>query len=425
MSGTNNKLLETIANAYQGATKRASIGDNADDGLQSPSEGSRSKENSKDVSAQKPLSVQGAADGPSIGGLDSPINDIGPKKGETGTNVPSTKSTKDDPGTSHPAKAASASDILKIASQGDGLMASIAMYANELNKQASAAGTSTPATPTQTKTASENPAVTEARVNGYLTGAALASVVTQGNSYEKAAAEFVQQNAAALSGVPAQAQPSNFDRVFQQEITAIAEKAANDANAVADYIHACNRTAKAAEGLPPEDPMAAGAGGMPPGGDPMAAMGGGGGGDPAAAMGGGDPMAAMGGGGAPPMGGDPAAGGMPPGGAPGGAAGGGQVDPAAMEVAQALMSGELTLEELAQALTQGGDPAAAAASGGDPAAAGGGAPPAPPAAADAGGPPADSGAKGKESDKEAAEKRAAARAGIVNLINTAVERFKK
>jgi len=72
--------------------------------------GSRASENESDVKAQIPgESVnEGGEITSTTGGENTPTNSIGTKKGPTGTDVPSTKSTKDDPGTSHIAKAAAA-----------------------------------------------------------------------------------------------------------------------------------------------------------------------------------------------------------------------------------------------------------------------------------------------------------------------------
>lgn len=72
--------------------------------------GQRASENESDVKAQIPgESVnEGGEITSTTGGENTPTNSIGTKKGPTGSDVPSTKSTKDDPGTSHIAKAAAA-----------------------------------------------------------------------------------------------------------------------------------------------------------------------------------------------------------------------------------------------------------------------------------------------------------------------------
>lgn len=102
-----NDSLHDLINELMGGIQKSA---EAETGERKPvSEGSRSSENASDVKgAVGGLNVNKAPAADSVpgAGVNTPTNSIGAKSAPTGEDVPTTKSTKDDPGTSHPAKAA-------------------------------------------------------------------------------------------------------------------------------------------------------------------------------------------------------------------------------------------------------------------------------------------------------------------------------
>lgn len=401
MATTNSGLLAALsefAGSVPGMAKSASIGDNTPDGTKPASEGSRSAENTSDVKAEIPLNVNGTDAGPgSVGGQNTATNSIGTNKTETGKDVPGTKSTKDDPGTSHPAKAGpngngsgkeagANEDLIDLANS---LMADIAVYSSD-GYQKQASGEKQAAKPPVAP-----PATTEPKDKKPVPPAAPAAPAAEAKpeEAEKAAADkaaadenlglligqFLATNVLGESEKTAEAQQAGLVKYAEDLVNNIVAQANTDAQIAAEVLAGYVATKQAQAGgdqLPPPVPAADISGAGPAAGGDPAAMGG----DPAA------------------MGGDPAAMG---GGMPGG--GGAEPDPQSVQLAAMLLSGQITADQILGGMGEGspeaGGPPAAASAGGSPDVA---------AAASADEGSTDNAGKDKASDSEGGEKKATA-----------------
>lgn len=141
----------TEAGGYQGSTTHPVK--NVDDGTQTASEGARSSENSTDVKADQGAAGVDSTSAGTPGGQDSVQTDIGitsKATGEDPASEDSYKSTKDDPGSSHPARTDnnsldgekySSADFRNFAKQADEIGQSLlALIAVSGEKQASGCG---------------------------------------------------------------------------------------------------------------------------------------------------------------------------------------------------------------------------------------------------------------------------------------------
>ena len=109
-----------------GQSSHPSAAASLDGGLRPATEGARSAENEKDNKEEQPLGAENAAEG-SPGGQESTNSNIGMHQAATGDDPAveqDFKTTKDDPGTDHPAKAgkekyaaASYNELLKVAAE--------------------------------------------------------------------------------------------------------------------------------------------------------------------------------------------------------------------------------------------------------------------------------------------------------------------
>jgi len=112
-----------------------------DDGTSAATEGARSSENTADVKKQVgSVSVDSTSPISSVAGAgeSTPSNSMGTKKSPTGEDVPTTKKTVDDPGTSHPAKASGEKTAAQLIDTGNDILARIAVMAKEANTQKAA-----------------------------------------------------------------------------------------------------------------------------------------------------------------------------------------------------------------------------------------------------------------------------------------------
>ena len=252
---------------------------NVEDGTQTATEGSRSKENTQDIKKDigKPsvdsTAVKGAGAhvqtgiGDTSAGKEDQLQ-IGTKKGPTGSDVPPTKSTKDDPGSSHPARTDNnqlnggkyASDLAndpleKLAAEigrvGNDLLAAITSEIGA-NKQASTA-TATTATQPQAKVAG------------------VADTAEPGIDFELARL-LGWDTAALLTG---QLDKQAADRMVEVALAETIKQAEDDAQRTAEYLSnyfAARKQAAEGEGpsmtdgggapeLPPDASGGAGAGG--------------------------------------------------------------------------------------------------------------------------------------------------------------------
>lgn len=331
---------------YKGPSSHPSA--KADGNVQSAPIGERFRENSADMKDKHTLANvdQISGDG---GSQDSKQLNIGTQQSATGEDPKSEdnfKSTKEDPGTSHPANADEQGK--KYASMGKQALTKLAYdKMNEVladmangyhNKKAAfTAIPASKATPAQ-KTAADNAGI--AAQAGYdLAGA----VAAQQPDLEKQAA-------------------------FQEAAEGFIKQALEDAEEVATFLsnYSAERT-KLAEGPMPD--MMGGGGGPPPGPGGPEGMGGG----MPGGMGGGPEggMPPEMGGGAPPPGPMPGGEMGGGGGGPGGPGGGGH-EQALMELANALMEAGISPDELIAAMQGGG--AGGGMGGGGPGGPGGGAP---------------------------------------------------
>jgi hypothetical protein len=379
---TNQSLFSMLedfgASLQNGMSKQASIGDSTPDGTQAVKEGARAAENEKDIKAKIVTNVNETGKAPNgTGGENTATNSIGTKKGETGEDVPSTKSTKDDPGTSSPAKAGpngnGSGSEKSAAFNGDyselsnDILAGIAVATHTHEKQASAQTAAPAAAPAAVASVSAvvdaTPAGTEKKageVDGGGQGLTDEQIGYLHAHYSLSTLQGTEKQAAAA---PEQNYQAELEKMARDNVAGILARAEHHAELTANYLAGWTKQAMGGMGGEVTDPAALMAGGAAPG----AAMGGGdatGGGpapmgDPAA--GGGAPA------GAPPMGGDPAAamgGGAP---APGGAGGGDDMQ-AAVQLLQALQQAGISPQEVLQQLQGGGGGGGAPA----PAPAGGG-----------------------------------------------------
>lgn len=387
----------TEAGGYQGNSTHPST--KVDDRTEEASEGSRSSENTSDVKEdQGTPSVDNTAEIPTGTAADDHLQ-IGTNVQSTGDDpsneTSGTKATKDDPGSSHPArtdnneldgmKYSSIDEEFDVLSKqasaiGTDLIAMIANDANDVTKQAS-----TPAKPAKATPAPQ---------------AAAAPPAAQQVGAKEAAQAGYDLAGAVADNTPA-FDKAALDRYVINEVATVVASAESMGEKVAQFLNSRNAALKQAEDGPPRDDDSSSDdsgsgddssgggdsgpphshGGDPTGGDPTGGGGGGtddkllallaggqgmGAGDAAGGMmGGGDPTGGAGGG-MPPgadAGGMPpgAAGGMPPGADPmAGAAGAGGAggdplsgmgggDGMAM-LQQALMEAGITPEQLVQAL---------------------------------------------------------------------------
>lgn len=311
--------------------------------------GSRASENSADVKSQVPGTSVDEADnnGPTEGGGENaPVNSIGTNKTDTGKDVPSTKSTKDDPGTTHIAKAATANDLIVGGNQ---LLAEIAIFSKtSFDKKANVA-------PATVKVEADKKEKVAASVAENVSSSKSGTNATSDDTVSIKKAEYE-----ALKTSQAQLEEFVGYLTGQQVSNEILEKAATNvaaeddelvkiaqAEAAATYALANKHTTDLVEFLVgfaqekqamDEAAMLAGAGGGEGGAPPM---------DPAAAM----------------MGVDPAAGGGMPG-AEGGAPGaGGELDPETLALLIQLLQQEGVNPE---GLDAGGAALDAAGGGGTP-----------------------------------------------------------
>ncbi len=310
-------VIENLKSFRSSLVKTAGLTDNVPDGTTAPKEGERSKENSSDLKAAVPSNVEGAPVAGTGNNNTSATNAGDP----TGVNVPSAKTTKEDPGTSHPAKAGPMTGGAKTAAQlANEVLAELAIATKTANEAQAAApaAPAAPATPAApVKTAAETPVTPsqdDDEAAGFAVGTKLAAELQGDSELTKLAATYLETRL--TDGTPGATKLAKD----------IADLAIADAIRVAEYVK------QAGMDLPPD------AAGAAAGGPPM---------PPPGADAGGPPVP-------PPDAGGPGA--------------GGAVDPQTAQIAQALLSGEITLEQLAQALSGGDD------AGGAP-----GAPAAPPA----------------------------------------------
>lgn len=340
------QLLDTyLKDVGTGIAKQAEV-DTPKDNTTGVQTGSRYDENSADIKTAIPNSVDAAEPGEANetpGGENLETNKIGVNKASTGKDVPTTKSTKDDPGTSHPARTdnvkyananSTAGELSELANQ---ILADISVATAGYQKQASAgagAGQATAAKaskipgvpdaaggkPREDKAGSKNSATATAAVptgaghDEHLAGhndttpgihtsqpkIAADQGNTQGYTDEQLGfltAQFLTEQlvktAQAEQQAASQTQMSDeqFNAIVESQMANIYTRADEQTTKLASFMQGYT---KQAEG----DPAAAAAG-APAGPDPMAgAMGGGGeagGGDPAAALGANAPAGAAGG----------------------------------------------------------------------------------------------------------------------------------
>lgn len=343
-----------------------------DDQTQTATEGARAAENTRDVKKdQGPPSVDSTAEATAKkadnGGTAAADQvQIGTKKGPTGTDVPSAKPGKADPGSTHPARTDNnalnggkyaASDIEhdpleKLAAEltacGDHICAALTVELTEMTKAAGDPSTGASPVPATSPQSAIDPKLAQAA------GWELAGLIS--GNFDKAAADALVQN------------------FLVDTIKTATTDATNVADHLDGYFAAQRQQQKAADG-PPPPPVDPGAGGPPPMMPPPGA-------------------------GGPP---DPGAGGPPAGGPPRGADGGGDEEAQLMAVLQEL---NIKPEELIAALTSGsgGPPGAGGppGMGGPPPGAGGPMPP-----PGAGGPPG-AGMEVAASDRSRASKEAMA-----------------
>jgi hypothetical protein len=359
-------------------TKSASIGDNTPDGTKPATEGSRSSENTSDVKAQIVNNVDSTtAGGESPGGKNTPTNSIGTSKGETGEDVPSTKTDKEDPGTSHPAKAGAGSNrpsgggeksAAAIVEMANSILADIAVVTNdnekraaakvEAEKKAAAAGNpgatnpSPNQAPAATKQAGAAGEPTPATTEGKPAGQPEAKPQGEQTDVEKQAAadeqlgylagQFLAEKLLGQDKTAGAADPqAELAKYAEAQVRDLIAKADYHSTLVSEYLtKRANGMGDPAAAPLPMDPAAAA------GGDPAAAaMGGGMGGAPAP-----DPAAAMGGGMGGGMGGAPA---------PDPAAGGGgdpmgSIPPEVLQLAMAIMQSGVDPAAIMQAIQGGG-----------------------------------------------------------------------
>lgn len=370
---------------YQGPSSHPSTG--IDNDVQNAEEGFRSSENTTDIKEdQGAPSVDSTPEATEGGGdADADQLQIGTDKSSTG-NDPSVeddyKDTKDDPGTSHPAKADNGGEkyasvslrdgIAKSAALGDSILADLANgFGNKLTAGIKKAATAAaaPAKPAAAPAAPTSPlakaAATVAAAKGKpeeLAGYELAEVL----GVTKAAAFASVQASVEQTIRDAQIDADLFGSYFTTRMKMAAGEISDEASSGEDHSAAGDAgSGKSDAGAPPAD-----MGGGP--GPDLAALAGGGGAPP-----GGDPMA----GGPPPgAGGDPA----------GGGAGGPSPDAALQELAMALQELGIPLDQLAAAGAAGGGAGGPPpGAGGPPPGAGGppGAPPMDPTALAGGAPP--------------------------------------
>lgn len=124
LSSVGHGSQKTAGATGMGQSSHPSASASLDDGLQKATEGARSSENEQDNKEEQPVGVEHATEG-MPGGQESTNVNIGPRQAATGEDAAAErdyKTTKDDPGTSHPAEAgkekyaaASYSELLKVA----------------------------------------------------------------------------------------------------------------------------------------------------------------------------------------------------------------------------------------------------------------------------------------------------------------------
>jgi len=296
-------VLQALNTFRSTIAKTASVTDGVPDGTTTPKAGERSKENSSDIKATTPANVESAPVAGTGNNNTSATNTGDP----TGVNVPTAKTTKEDPGTTHPAKAGpmsgGATKSASVTSLANELLADIAM-ATKVAAETPAVP-ATPAAPAPvaqaqpeaTKTAAETKPVAESdEALGFATGSKLAADLVGDTELTKLASDYLVERL--HTGTPD----------AEQLARNIIQLAVTDAYNVANYIKQAGDLDGGAV-LPP----------------------------PGAAAGG------------PPVPPPDAAG--PPAPAGGGA---GAVDPQAVELGQALISGQITLDDLMQVISGGG-----------------------------------------------------------------------
>lgn len=206
---TNNKINDLLQE-FLGSLEKSAAEETGSE--KAVSEGARASENSSDVKSSVPGTSVDAAS-PVTGshpgaGTNSPIVNRGTNVGETGTNVPSTKSTYTDPGTSHPAKTASLNELIESANEA---LAAITVLTKSASvKTASAVVPAAPGNPVVTSTATATgtkPAKAIGAVKPHETKVASAEEGTENVSVPKAeydeltkAAAFIEELSGYLTG---------------------------------------------------------------------------------------------------------------------------------------------------------------------------------------------------------------------------------
>jgi len=302
-----------------------------EDTTKSAVEGSRSSENSSDVKSQVALSVDAteveANEGGEGRGQNTPVLSIGTEAAATGedssteTASAQPSSARDDPGTSHPAKADMGEKYASLLQMGNDIQASIAVSAQRLKQAGTGAkgvrdgsGPFAGSAQAEQGVGKRQAAGEECPVDPKKKGKPVDEAVKKAEVAGAQAAE-------ALHGASGEALPSRDEVVIS-----MLKQASTDADAVCDFLEGMGTTEKKAGAMPAEAAMM-----PPPEGAAMPPMG-----APPAMP----PEAA------------PAMPGMPPeGGAPGGAPGG-EIDPNAL--IQMLAEAGITPEQLMELLGGGG-----------------------------------------------------------------------
>jgi hypothetical protein len=296
ISQMKNSIYSMLEEFGASLDKQASIGDDAPDGTRSVTEGARSKENTSDVKENVVVNVEETPSKPGGDGVGGnlPTNSIGTKKDETGENVPSTKTSKDDPGTTHPAKAGVGSnrpsgggeksaadmDLLDLAND---ILAGIAVTSHDNEKRATAAKQASEAAPAAPAATPENkgpqadpsaaPAASEPAGSDKLAAAA-------GNATPAAlpdeqlgflAGQFLAEEMLKAAGNRTQS-VNDLVKVAEQQCHELVARADRHTTMLVDYLKDFSKQADMGMGSPPPPEVPAGdiagAGGPPPMGGP-------------------------------------------------------------------------------------------------------------------------------------------------------------
>jgi len=230
-------LLEAFGAEVAGISKQASIGDSVDDGTKPATEGERSAENTADIKKSVPNGTSSPVVNKDDGKSKGPQSAAAVGHGPTGEGVPSAKTTKDDPGTSHPAKVASLRELVSL---GNEISADIVVAVRETEKQAALAAAAPAPAPVAAAPAKVAPAAT-APVKA-------ASPVLSDEQLGFLAGQFVTEQL--RKGAAAQPQAPALTKLAEDEVTAVIERAVYTANKAADFLD--GYFGKRAEALPPE-----------------------------------------------------------------------------------------------------------------------------------------------------------------------------